>query len=595
MKLLSIAKGEILRSKGRVNVKGLAILLFLAVLLLFFLSSSMKSGESVLRGIYTVGINMENQFLKESLLSDGRFRVLQLDSSDASRVLKSGQLDLYIVERGEIIEIYGSETEKAQGALNALEQAVNYHKLNMLWFVPLEQINDAFPVWVQTHYLDREVEFQYTAMSGAKKDLTSLMAKIEDLKPEPLDEAEHVQRIEDIREEVSKGGKLSVLWEPSVVTLPSLISPPIPLQSALASFLFALPLYLFAQLYSSSMMEERVSRTAQLLLAGPLRRWEILVGKTLVHFLLMMTAMAGITLMVKGGIDPIILLLLAPVALFFLGVSFFSSVISRSFKENSFLIIFASVVFLAYLFFPAMFVDVHVASKISPISLVVERLEREAVLPKEYLFSTLPLYLSAGLLFALGGYMFRDEDLFTQKPVTQKLLEATAALWQNLRGGPVGMVLLSAALVPLAYFFELVLLVLLFQVPLPYSIAAMLLLSGFIEESIKVYGVLAVYRVHKIKAPKLIAYAVLAGVGFFLGEKLLALITLTQITQSLFGAAMFMKTYLAKALTLHASLVVLSTLGILWSKGRINWRFVLALSLAAALHAAYNAYLIGGI
>jgi ABC-type Na+ efflux pump permease subunit len=303
MKLLSIAKGEVLRSKGRVNVKGLAILLFLGVLFLFLLSSSMKSGGSVLREIYTVGITGENRFLKESLLSDERFRVLELKGSDASRVLES-KLDLYIVERGGIIEIYGSEDEKAQGALNALEQAVNYYKLNMIWYVPLEQINDAFPVWIQTHYLERKVEFQYTTISGAKRDFTSLGADIEDLKPVPLDEAKHVQRLEDIREEVGKGGKLSILWERSVVTLPSLLSPPIPLQSALASFLFALPLYLFAQLYSSSMMEERVSRTAQLLLAGPLRRWEIIAGKTLVHFLLTMTAMTGITFLIKGGIDP---------------------------------------------------------------------------------------------------------------------------------------------------------------------------------------------------------------------------------------------------------------------------------------------------
>jgi ABC-type Na+ efflux pump permease subunit len=592
MNLILIAKWEVLRSCKKVNFRSLLFLAFLSLFLIIFLAKAMGSGLGVFQGVYTLGIEGREPVLEASVLGDGRFSVAEVD--DALPLVRRGKLDLLIINRGEFQEVHVSGDGKAQGALNALDQAVSKFKLEMIWFVPFEHVNSAYPLWVQTHYLERQTEFQYTALGpGEDGREDRILEEIKEIAPTPLDEAEHAQLLVEVRGELSRGRTLNVFAEKPAVTLPSMLSPPIPLRSALASFLFAIPLYMLSQLYSSSMMEERLNRTAQLLLASPLKRRDLILGKTLVHFILSLATLIVVLLAINGSIDLVIMALLVPVILFFLSISFFSSVVSRSFKENSFLIIFLSVVFFAYLFFPAMFVDVHVASKVSPISLIVKRLEGELVYSGEYVFSTLPLYLSSVVVFLFGTYLYRDEDLFTQKGVMPKLLDAVAELWRNLTGGLIGIFALGGALVPIAYLLELVLLVLLFQAPLPYSVAAMLLLSAFIEESLKIFGVIAILRRTKLSAVAVLGYAALAGAGFFTGEKVLALLALSQITDSLFGAAMFMRGYLLTALLLQASFTILSALGLLMSKGKPDRRFLAFLGLSASLHAAYNAYLVG--
>lgn len=146
---------------------------------------------------------------------------------------------------------------------------------------------------------------------------------------------------------------------------------------------------------------------------------------------------------------------------------------------------------------------------------------------------------------------------------------------------------------PLVYLAQLMFLVLLFQVPYPVSVAAMLVLSALTEEALKIFGIAALSARYLLGSKKLVFYAMLSGVGFFQGEKVLAFLTLAQITNSLFGAAMFMKTYLLAALGLHVTYALISSMGLIWSKGRVNAKFFAFLLLAAALHAAYNAFLLG--
>ena len=64
---------------------------------------------------------------------------------------------------------------------------------------------------------------------------------------------------------------------------------------------------------------------------------------------------------------------------------------------------------------------------ISPLTLVVRDLQGEAVALGEYLFSTGPFCLTAGTLFAMGAGVYREEDMFTQRPVPLEFLDAPAA------------------------------------------------------------------------------------------------------------------------------------------------------------------------
>lgn len=592
-KILLIAKWEVFRSKARFSFRTLVLFALLSVLMLLFFFKTLGSETKVSGEIYAAALIGDDKILQNAIAYDGRFKIIATNEDAAFSLLQRGKLDLVIVSRGRATAIYSSKRDRAAGALNALDQSVKRYKLEMIWYVAQEDISSAFPLWVQTHYLRREQEFQYTTLGARRVESANIPKEIEGLMPQPFDEVAQERRLAEIREGMFKGEKISALVGKSIVTLPSLMSPPLPLHSTLLTFLFALPLYLFSQLYSSSMMEERVNKRAELLLASPLKRREIILGKTLLHFVLALLAILIISLALKKTLDLVIVFLLVPVLLFFLALSFFAAMISRSFKENSFIVIFLSVAFFGYLFFPSMFANIHVASSISPITFVIKRLEGEAVTFGEYTFATLPLYMSSTVIFFFCTFLFREESLFSQASMQERFCDIVEEYWKAFGRSSFSVFLLSIFFVPIVYLAQLMFLVLLFQVPYPISVAGMLLLSALTEEVMKISGIAALSARYSLRPIKLVFYAVLSGTGFFLGEKVLAFLTLAQITNSLFGAAMFMKTYLFAALGLHVAFALVSSIGLIWSKGKANIRFFAFLLLAAALHAAYNASLLG--
>ena len=133
-------------------------------------------------------------------------------------------------------------------------------------------------------------------------------------------------------------------------------------------------------------MDERIKRKGELLLVSPVSSYQIVLGKLLPYLLGSMALVAIMTF--KLGGSPWIILILLPVSLMFLSTSFLGAIIARSFKELSFVLIFLSVFLSGYIFFPAMFANIHAISIISPITLVVRLLENETVSISDYMFST---------------------------------------------------------------------------------------------------------------------------------------------------------------------------------------------------------------
>jgi ABC-type Na+ efflux pump permease subunit len=93
-------------------------------------------------------------------------------------------------------------------------------------------------------------------------------------------------------------------------------------------------------------------------------------------------------------------------------------------------------------------------------TLIVLLIEGENIGTSEYLFSTLPFYFVGLSVYVFGIYIFREEDLFTQKPITQKLLDCVEIFLSN----PYGSVfLLSIIFIPFVYMAQLMLIVMLFN------------------------------------------------------------------------------------------------------------------------------------
>ncbi len=132
---------------------------------------------------------------------------------------------------------------------------------------------------------------------------------------------------------------------------------------------------------------------------------------------------------------------------------------------------------------------------------------------------------------------------------------------------------------------ELMLIVLLFNIPLPYSIVVMIGLAALVEETFKSIGVYAL-SLKGDASP--ITTAVLAGSGFFLGEKLMMLVTVSTIAESVFGSVISMGSLLIYPLLLHIGCVAIVSFGLRY-RG-----YAVCLLAATAVHSAYNLYLLRG-
>ncbi len=97
--------------------------------------------------------------------------------------------------------------------------------------------------------------------------------------------------------------------------------------------------------------------------------------------------------------------------------------LSRSFKELSFISICFSMVATCYLFFPSIFANVHVISLISPLTLIVLTIQGSAWTVTDYLYSTSLFWLTSAVLFYIAARNFKEERLFSEKKLFTRMRE----------------------------------------------------------------------------------------------------------------------------------------------------------------------------
>jgi hypothetical protein len=285
-----------------------------------------------------------------------------------------------------------------------------------------------------------------------------------------------------------------------------------------------------------------------------------------------------------------------PIALLFLSAAFVGGMFARSFKELTFVTVTLSVFLTSYAFVPAIFTNVHPVAAISPLTLVVKALRGTAFSLGEYAFSTGPLYLSAGALFALGAGVYREEDMFTQRPVPLKFLDALDGQLSGRRS----VAKVSALSIPFVFVGELLVVALLFALPLSLSMPVLLVAIAAVEEvakSVHVYAGFAHSRFRRTFRSAA-TLGLLSGLGFFLGEKATAVAQLVGLPDLDLGRAAFgtvtglgIETsplaLLALFLTPLALHTVTATMTAAGATRDRNW-YAGTLVAATLLHAVYN-------
>ena len=370
---------------------------------------------------------------------------------------------------------------------------------------------------------------------------------------------------------------------------PAEISPPFPFSSLVLAFVFLVPMNFVIQAYGGTILNERINRRGELLLVAPIERLDIVAGKTLPYLLAAVVAITAISLGVGGGLVSVAAVL--PIALAFLASTFVGAMFARSFKELTFVTVTVSVFLTSYVFVPAIFTNVTPIALISPLTLVVMELQGEAVGLGGYLFSTSSFYLGSAILFLLGVGVYREEDMFTQKPVPLKFLDAVDA---RLRGRK-SVAVAAALTIPFVFVAELLAIAVLFVMPIELSVPLILVVIAAIEEVAKSLHIYA--GIERDRFDRSIRTAILlgglSGVGFFLGEKFTAIAQVVGLPDLVLGQAAFTPAGVTPAstlallvapLVLHTVTAAISALG-----ARRNWRwYLVAMAVATAVHAAYN-------
>ncbi|SFL13007.1 hypothetical protein SAMN04487950_2633 [Halogranum rubrum] len=606
--ILRIARWEVTRSAGTID-RRTAIIGLVALLLsgaVFGATAAAGvSGIALDRDIYRVGVAPDSPYY-EPVVQSAALSV----RPPSEGLTPGGSLDI-LVRDGQFAV---ADTQKGEAALAEFRGAVESYNDRRL--SREKNQSAAFPVFVDLQYVARDEGFGGsggavsvddgtssgttggTGSSGADAGSSGGSGPGETTGGDRGPSATGGDANSDLPvPDVATGG--GGLFGGQTSGSPAAISPPFPFGSLLLAFVFLVPMNFVIQAYGSTILNERINRRGELLLVAPVGPGDIVAGKTLPYVAAMVLVTTAITVAVSvfgGGTAGVVTVLsVFPVALLFLAATFVGAMFARSFKELTFVTVAVSVFLTSYVFVPAIFTNITPIALISPLTLVVRDLQSSGVSLLQYGFSTGPFYLGASVLFLLGLGVYREEDMFTQRPVPLKFLDA---LDSQIRS-KWSMATLSALFIPFVFIAELLAVAILFALPIAVSTPLLLVTIAGVEEVAKSLHVYAGFK--HARFPRTLRSALvlgtLSGFGFFVGEKLLAVVQLIgfgdlELGQQLLASAgvgtdvdpLVALGLLLAPLALHTVTTSISAVG----ATRDRWSYAATVGVATLLHAAYN-------
>ncbi|WP_018258279.1 ABC transporter permease [Halomicrobium katesii] len=595
-KLLRIAKWEVTKNAGGVDKRTVAIMAVSVVAMVLVAGLAASSGASGLdSGLYRIGVDESSSYYAPAS-DDAAFVVQEPDPAAVER----GDQELLFVGT----QLASSpEDPKERAALGEFRTSVD--RYNSRQMAREDNRTAAEPVSVTLVYLEQSgVSETIASDSGSDGDGDGGSAG-----------GSSAGSGGDGGDGGSAGGSTDSdtgglaglgagLTGGSTTGSPSDIQPPFPFESLVLAFLFIVPMNFVIQAYGSTMLSERLNRRGELLLVSPVSRFDIVAGKTMPYFLGAMGVVTAITLGLRfGGLTagggPIAVLAMLPIALLFLSATFCGAMFARSFKELTFVTVTVTVSLTSYAFVPAIFTDVTPIALISPLTVVVRDLQAQTVTASNFAFSTIPPTLTAVVLFGLGAGLYREEDMFTQRAIPLKVLDALSGRiksnWSALK--------LSVLLIPLVLVAELVAIALIFPLQglstaltIPLILGAVVLIEE-VAKSLHLYAGYTSGRYDRSLRTGVVV-GTLSGVGFFLAEKVTLVAQLVnpglrEIQTSQVGLELLpsgvpiwltVAVLLLLPLLLHVVTATVSSLG----ARRSRRSYLLALGTAMAIHFAYN-------
>ncbi len=640
-RVLRVARWEATRALGGVDRRTVFTAVALVALAGTVVGAGVAAGVvgfDVDRDVYRVGVDTDSPY------ADAVEAEPSLTLVPAERATLDTTVDLLVYDDGsDGVVVHGTDTPKGEAAAAEFREAVEAHNERLMRAE--SNRTAAFPLTVSLQYAgrvgppgdgstfgdgsaggegdesgveERGVDTDHDDGSGSIDEVDDDSGSFDEVD----DDSGSIDGVDDGSDADAEDGGFAV---PSIgggafgagsVGSPGAITPPFPFASLVLAFVFLVPLNFLVQAYGSSVLDERTNRRGEPLLVTPLSPIDIVAGKTLPYIGVAVAVTALLALIVGGGAVSVLAIL--PIAAAFLGATFVGAVFARSFKELTFVTVAVSVLLTSYAFVPAVFTNVTPVALISPLTLVVFDLQGSGVSLSEFLFATGPTALASVLLFGLGLGVYREEDLFTQKPVSRKFLDALAVrlypVGEGVRRQPVtglaaripdrvrglgAVALLTACTIPFVFVAELLAVAALFALPVTVSIPVLLVTIAFIEEVAKSVHLYAGFEREAFTRTDRVALAVgfASGVGFFLAEKATAVVQAVGLTELFIGRAAFgsvtgvaglppllLAALFFAPLAIHGLTTMLTAVG----ASRNRTYYAVTLAMATLLHAAYN-------
>ncbi len=583
--ILVISKREVSRLRSR--FRGRSGIIIPAVVVLSVVISYMVSQQGFVlsQEFYAVGVSPDS-----GVPSDSRFNVVMLDPEDGRAMLDAGAIDIYLGED----RVEYRKDERSQYAVGALKQFLKRQEL--IRISGEYDIDRAFPLRIEVNHLEAPEDNVGTGVPVSLWGTTESAetATAPDGVPESAVNGNTVvmEQLDRFQDDGALPEFKAEFTSDKEIIIPSLMSPPIPLAQVIIAFFYVVPIFFISVFFTSSFMEEKINRKLNVLLSTPVTPFQIIMGKMLPYIVYSVIVTIAITLLLKGNIL-LALAIFIPVTLFILSIYLMVALLYRTFKDQTFFSLLAVSVITLYLIYPSTLSGVSDLSSISPLNLAVQMYRGETFGLAEYFFATSPMYLVFSLSMLVGVRVFNEEYLMGFRPLHSKLGEAIylAIDKDHLH---LSIFVLSVLVIPLVFMVQLASIVIAFNLPMPLSLVALLIVSVIVEEVAKSAGIMVLLQNRALKSLKsVVLLSFITALGFFIGEKLLLYVALYVISESMFTAAVF-GTGLLLIVPLIAHFVFTSIVCLITA--RFGTRFYpLAILAGSAVHALYNLCVIGVI
>ncbi len=417
----------------------------------------------------------------------------------------------------------------------------------------------AFPVFVKAEFLEREIKPRNFATNNSGFSIPKIEKKVSEVQSIEGVKGTPAKNPEKIVSESLKGSMNLPINQKTGYTTPNDFNPQSLLGKMFLAFFFIIPSYFMIQLFSASMLEDKTLRRLDVLLSSPVKPVEIYLGKMLPYLTLSILLILSTSFILNKSL--LSLLFVFPFILFVSSLQTYIVLLSRSYKEMTFLIMVSSFIITAYLFIPAIFSGTIPVSKISPITNMLSLFETGEFDLDNYILSTFQFYVLFAVLSFISLKMMSPEIMHSKFGIERKILASLQRWIKN----PLDCLFASILSIPFVFITEFMLISVIFTMPLRYSIPAFILAISLVEELFKTSIVYSAYK----NSGKLYLSSLLTALGFFAGEKVLAVVEIGKNYINLLLAG-----YLLLPLALH--LISLLAFAILIKRKGYAYAFALA-------------------